>query len=150
MYKRQEQDIYLRSEKVNTILRQHPEMTLTEIKRIPEILDDPVLVLKSRNVGRKGHENSRMIIFGPLMAQDGRPVLAALDLMPTEGRLRIDDMQKVTSAYTKDTNPAGFLMRSEVLYADKKRTAALLRRVGFYMPTGLLRSGSMGLSLIHI
>lgn len=139
-----EQDIYLRSEKVNTILQQHPEMTLAEIKRIPEILDDPVLVLKSRNVGRGGSENSRMVIFGTVTAQDGRLVLVALDLMPTEGRLRVDDMQKVTSAYTKDTNPVGFLTRSEVLYADKKRTAALLRRVGFQMPTGLLRSGSMG------
>lgn len=139
-----EQDIYLRSEKVNAILEQHPEMTLEEIKRIPEILDDPVLVLKSRNVGRGGYENSRMVIFGTVTAQDGRPVLVALDLMPTEGRLRVDDMQKVTSAYTKDTNPVGFLTRSEVLYADKKRTAALLRRVGFQMPTGLLRSGSMG------
>ena len=139
-----EQDIYLRSEKVNTILQQHPEMTLAEIKRIPEILDDPVLVLKSRNVGRGGSENSRMVLFGTVTAQDGRLVLVALDLMPTEGRLRVDDMQKVTSAYTKDTNPVGFLTRSEVLYADKKRTAALLRRVGFQMPTGLLRSGSMG------
>ena len=115
-----EQDIYLRSEKVNAILRDHPEMTLAEIKRIPEILDDPVLVLKSRNVGRGGSENSRMVIFGTVTAQDGRPILVALDLMPTEGRLRVDDMQKVTSAYTKDTNPVGFLTRSEVLYADKK------------------------------
>lgn len=139
-----EQDIYLRSEKVNTILREHPEMTMEEIRKIPEILDDPVLVLKSRNVGRSGYENSRMVIFGTVKARDGRPVLVALDLMPTEGRLRIENMQKVTSAYTKDTDPVGFLMRSEVLYADKKRTAALLRRVGFQMPTGLLRSGSMG------
>ena len=46
-----EQDIYLRSEKVNTILQQHPEMTLAEIKRIPEILNDPVLVLKSLGAG---------------------------------------------------------------------------------------------------
>lgn len=139
-----EQDIYLRSEKVNTILREHPEMTMEEIRKIPEILDDPVLVLKSRNVGRSGYENSRMVIFGTVKARDGRPVLVALDLMPTEGRLRIENMQKVTSAYTKDTDPVGFLMRSKVLYADKKRTAALLRRVGFQMPTGLLRSGSVG------
>lgn len=59
-----EQDIYLRSEKVNTILQQHPEMTLAEIKRIPEILDDPVLVLKSRNVGRGGQQNTRLVLFG--------------------------------------------------------------------------------------
>ena len=139
-----EQDIYLRSEKVNTILQQHPEMTLAEIKRIPEILDDPVLVLKSRNVGRGGMQNNRLVIFGAVRAQNGQPVLTVLDLQPFEGRLLVEDMQKVTSAYTKDTNPVGFLTRSEVLFADEKRTAALLRRVGFQMPTGLLRSGSMG------
>ena len=139
-----EQDIYLRSEKVNTILEQHRSMTLAEIKRIPEILDDPVLVLKSRNVGRGGMQNNRLVLFGTVRAQNGQPVLTVLDLQPFEGRLLVEDMQKVTSAYTKDTNPVGFLMRSEVLYADEKRTAALLRRVGFYMPTGLLRSGSMG------
>ena len=51
-----EQDIYLRSEKVNAILRDHPEMTLTEIKRVPEILDDPVLVLKSLGAGGKNRK----------------------------------------------------------------------------------------------
>lgn len=139
-----EQDIYIRSEKINTIMEEHPEMTLEEIKRIPEILDDPVLVLKSRNVGREGMQNNRLVVFGAVKAQNGQPVLTVLDLQPFEGRLLIEDMQKVKSAYTKNNDPVGFLMQSEVLFADEKRTAALLRRVGFQMPTGLLRSGSMG------
>lgn len=139
-----EQSVYLRSEKINAILETHPEMTMEEIKRIPEILDDPVLVLKSRNVGRRGKENSRMVIFGSVTAQDGRPVLTALDLMPTENRLRIENMQKVTSAYTKDNNPEMFFENSDVMYADEKRTTAILRRAGFQAPAGLLRSGSMG------
>lgn len=139
-----EQDIYLRSEKVNTILQQHPEMTLAEIKRIPEILDDPVLVLKSRNVGRGGQQNTRLVLFGTVRAENGQPVLAVLDLRPVENGLAIDDMQKVTSSYTKDGNPVWYVQNSDILHADKNRTIPLLRTIGFQMPIELQRSGSMG------
>ena len=53
-------------------------------------------------------------------------------------------MQKVTSAYTKDTNPTNFIERSKVLYADKNKTAKLLRTIGFYMPIELQQSGYIG------
>ena len=139
-----EQDIYLRSEKVNTILQQHPEMTMAEIKRIPEILDDPVLVLKSRNVGRGGQQNTRLVLFGTVRAENGQPVLAVLDLRPVENGLAIDDMQKVTSTYTKDSNPVWYVQNSDILHADKNRTIPLLRTIGFQMPIELQRSGSMG------
>ena len=139
-----EQDIYLRSEKVNSILEQHPEMTLAEIKRIPEILDDPVLVLKSRNVGRGGQQNTRLVLFGTVRAENGQPVLAVLDLRPVENGLAIDDMQKVTSSYTKDSNPVWYVQNSDILHADKNRTIPLLRTIGFQTPIELQRSGSMG------
>ena len=139
-----DQDIYIRSEKIDTILQEHQEMTLEEIKRIPEILDDPVLVLKSRNRVRSQYGNSRLVLFGTVKATDGRPVLCTLDLRPVENGLLVDDMQKVNSAYTKDVKPEEFLKRSDVLYADKKRTGSLLRDVGFKRPASLLRSGSMG------
>lgn len=144
-----EQDIYLCSEKVNTILQQHPEMTMTEIKRIPEILDDPVLVLKSRNAGRGGQQNTRLVLFGTVRAENGRPVLTVLDLRPVENGLAIDDMQKVTSSYTKDSNPVWYVQNSDILYADKNRTTPLLRTIGFQMPIELRRSGSMGSISYH-
>lgn len=140
-----EQDIYLHSEKVNTILRQHPEMTLEEIKRIPEILEDPVLVLKSRNSEvRSQYGNSRLAIFGTVKATDGRPVMCILDLRPVENGFLIEDMQKVSSAYTKDVNPERFIRQSDVLYADKKRTTSLLRDTGFMRRVSLLRYGYVG------
>lgn len=138
-----EQDIYMNSSKANEIMKKHPEMTLNEIKRIPEVLDDPILVLASRNVGRE-RANTRLVMFGSVTAQNGRPVMAVLDLRPYEGRMLVNDMQRVTSAYTKDNDPVGFITNSEALYADEKRAAALLRRVGFQTPTGLLRNGYMG------
>lgn len=140
-----ESDVFISGEKINTILSDHPEMTLDEIKRIPEILDDPVLILKSRNVGRNNRRNTRMVVFGSVKAEaNGLPVMVVLDLMPTENGLAIDDYQKVDSAYTKDGTPVRFVSQSDVMYADKKRTIPVLRSIGFRMPMALLRDGSIG------
>ena len=130
--------------KIVEILDNHPEMTLDTIKRIPELLDDPVLVLKSLNKGRSNKANTRLVMFGTVKAANGSPVLTVLDLRPVEGGLVIDDMQKVNSAYTKRTG-ANFVVSSEVLHADKKRTIPLLRSLGLqYRPSDLLQSGSIG------
>lgn len=138
-----ESDIYMLGDKITEILSKHPEMTLEEIKHIPEILDDPVLVLKSKGTG-KNQQNSRMVLFGTVKAQNGKPVMAVLDLRPVENHLVIDDMQKVNSAYTKK-NQLNLIRTSEVLHADEKRTIPLLRSTGLTIASrGLLRSGSMG------
>ena len=139
-----ESDIYMNGEKISTILQEHPEMTIREIQRIPEILDDPVLILKSRKRANSQYGNSRLVMFGTVKAQDGRNVMCVLDLRPTENGLLLDDMQKVSSAYTKDNKPMDFVKGSFVLHADKKRTIPLLRGMGFQMPMSLLRSGSIG------
>ena len=139
-----ESDIYMNSDKINRILDKHKEITVAEIKKIPEILEDPVLILKSQNKDRGGKQNTRLIIFGSVKGQDGRPVLSVLDLRPVENNLAINDMQKVSSVYTKDNNPVAFIENSDVVYADKKRTANLLHSIGFQMPTELRQSGYIG------
>ena len=138
-------DIYMNSDKINRILHDHPEMTLEEIKRIPEVLDDPVMVLTSQNKGRS-RQNTRLVMFGSVKAQDGRPVLCVLDLRPVEDHIVLNDMQKVTSAYTKDNDPAGFVRRSDVLYISesKEKTTELFRTLGFQMPSELQSSGLVG------
>ena len=140
-----ESDIYMKADKINTILKEHPEMTLEEIKRIPEILDEPVMILTSQNKGRT-KQNTRLVMFGDVKAQDGRPVLCVLDLRPVENHIVIRDMQKVTSAYTKDVNPVEFVRKSDVLYVDenKERTTELFRTLGFKIPSELQLSGSIG------
>lgn len=139
-----ESDIYMNGDKIRKILHDHPEMTLREIRRIPEILEDPVLILKSRNAGRGARGNSRVVLFGTLKAQDGRPILCVLDLRPKERGFLLNDMQKVTSAYTKDNNPRAFLQNSDVMFLDKKRTTRLLSEIGFQMPISCNRSGYIG------
>lgn len=136
-----ESDIYMNGDKIKTILKEHPEITLREVERIPEILEDPVLILKNKT-GRG--DNSRLVLFGSVKAQNGQPMMAVLDLRATEDGFLLDDMQKVNSAYTKK-NPASFIQSSEVLYADQKRTIPLLRRTGLTIASQpLLRNGSIG------
>lgn len=138
-----ESDIYMNGDKISTILQQHPEMSIREIQRIPEVLEDPVLILKSNGSGKKGN-NSRMVLYGSIQAKNGKPMLAVLDLRPRETGFLLDDMQKVNSAYTKD-NPAGFIAKSEILYVDKKRTVPLLRQFGLTIASRqLLQNGSIG------
>lgn len=139
-----ESDIYMLSEKIETILQEHPEMTLDAIKRIPQIMNDPIMILKSKGRGKNG-ERSRVLIFGNAKAKNGKPVMTVLDLQPVEGDLVINDMQKVTSAYTKTTNPQKFIMDSEALYLDKKRTDKVLGEVGLHKrPTPHLPVGYIG------
>lgn len=139
-----ESDIYINSEKVLNILEKHKEITIDEIKKIPDIIENPVLILKSKNKDRGGKQNTRLIIYGSVKGKDGRPVLSVLDLRPVENNLAINDMQKVSSVYTKDNNPVAFIENSDVVYADKKRTANLLKSIGFQMPIELRQSGYTG------
>gem|GEM_PF-1466515 len=138
-----ESDIYMNGDKISKILKDHTEMTVNEIQRIPEILEDPVLIMKSKGTNLRGN-NSRLVVFGSVKAQNGQPVMTVLDLVPRENGFLLDDMQKVNSAYTKN-NPAGFIMGSDVLHADKKRTIPLLRSIGLTIASRpLLRHGSIG------
>ena len=138
-----ENDIYMMGDKIKTILEEHPEMTLEEIKKIPQLLEDPVMILASKGVGKQG-SNTRLVIYGSVKAQNKQPVMSVLDLRPVEDGLTIDDMQKVNSAYAKK-NPVNFVTTSQVLHADEKRTIPLLKSMGLQLrPNELLRSGSMG------
>lgn len=139
-----ESDIYMNGDKIRMILNDHPEITLNEIKQIPQILNDPALILKSRNIGRGKMQNTRMVLFGSVKGQNGLPVLTVFDLRPSENHFILNDMQKVTSAYTKTNDGPSFVESSFVLYADKKRATSLLRSIGFQMPIELLQSGFIG------
>ena len=141
-----ESDIYMNGDKIKNILNDHKEITIDEIKKIPRILDNPVLVLKSKT------GNSRLVMFGSVKAKNGKPMLVVLDLRPHENGFLLDDMQKVNSAYTKtetldktaEENGMDFVQSSEVLYLDKKRTTHLLSAIGFYMPITCNQSGYIG------
>ena len=138
-----ESDIYMEGDKIKKIMQDHPEMTLAEIKKVPQILENPALILKSEGRGKSG-ANSRLVCFGLTKAQNGQPVMTVMDLRPRENDFVVDDMQKVNSAYTKN-NQMAFIQKSDVVYADKKRAIPLLRTTGLTISSQrLLQNGYIG------
>ena len=138
-----EADIFMRGDKISKILKDHPEITLKQIKKIPQVLENPLLILKSK---KKVSNNSRILLFGTLKGENRKPVMSVLDLHPKEKGFVLDDMQKVNSAYTKTTNPVKFVSESEVIYAsdNTKEATKLLHTIGFRMPIALQSSGFNG------
>ena len=63
--------------KILKIQKKHPAMTDDVIKQVPHILEDPILVMKSKTV------EGRLTIFGEVYDKSGAPVLAVLELNPT-------------------------------------------------------------------
>lgn len=138
-----ENDIYINGNKIKEIFKDHPEITIDEIKKIPQILENPILVLASKNKNNAS-QNSRMVMFGSVKAKNGLPVLTVMDLRPSENHIVIDDMQKVNSTYTKTSNSVDFIKSSQVLYVEKSKATLLLRSIGFQMPIELNKSGFVG------
>ena len=139
------------SGKINRILREHPNMTMYMVRQIPAMLEDPALVLESqgRSMRRTTEQNSRIVVVGTVTDANGAPVLCVLDLQPQstqDRRLGLQDFNKVSSAYPKDSNANSFLRSSNVLYAspEKNKTQAALNSFGFQLATSELNHlGSM-------
>lgn len=128
------------SGKVAKILDKHHAMTRDVIKQVPDILENPVVVLESKQ------SSSRIAVFGEVTDSSGNPVTAILELQPTGMGGEIMDMNVVASAYGKDGNPARFIQSSGVLYLDpnKTRTEQWLHSIGLQLPSGLTTLGPIG------
>lgn len=116
--------------KIIKIQAKHPEMTDNVIKQVPNILENPIIVMHSKSA------QTRLTMFGEVYV-DSKPILAVLELEPT-GRngLKLDEI-KIASAYGKD-NAQNFINNSDVLYVenDKKRVSNWEMRTGLQLPVG--------------
>lgn len=137
-------NIYLNGWKISKIMRTHKEMSLQTIETLPQVLENPAIVLASRAVDTE-NANTRLVMFGDVRAENGKAVQVVLDLLPTEGGYRFEGMQKVNSAYTKDGGRLS-LEDSDVLYTDAKRAAQVLRSLGYQSgsPDGSHKDGYIG------
>ena len=110
--------IWWDASKIKKIKVDHPAMTDTVIKQVPNILENPILVMESKT------KEGRLTLFGEVYDQKNEPVLAVLLLNPTDRGGNSINILKVASAYGKDTNAQGLIDNSKILYVEpnKKRT----------------------------
>lgn len=132
-------NIYWDTSKIKTVQEQHPAMTDDVIKQVPNILEYPILVMESATV------NGRLTLFGEVYDAANVPVLAILELNPTDKNGHSLDMIKIASAYGKNTNPQGLINKSKILYVDpnKNRTTSWLTANGLQLPRPSTNGGSI-------
>lgn len=91
-----ERNIYWYATKIESIMYDHPEMTKEVIKQVPQILENPVIVMESKTV------EGRLTMLGEVYGEDDRPVLAVLELNPTSrDHKTFIDRLVVVNAFTK-------------------------------------------------
>ena len=154
-----DQTILWNAGKIKKILTKHSEanykagkdksiMTPAIIKQVPQVLENPVVVLHSNEqTGADQGKNygSRIYMFGEVTDALGQPVSVSLELLPTrKNGLEMDNIV-LTSAYGK-SNIQGALNTDQILYIDpnKKRTAAWLGSTGLQLPVPPTMYGSRG------
>jgi len=150
-----DQEIILRSGTVTQKLKKHPEMTRDIFKKIPYLLENPVIVQFSDAIDPKTGKpkfDSRITVLGELyatMETDGvkeeKPVLVSMELLPTNrSGNAILDFSVITSAYAKEALQT-YLSENSILYIDpdKKRTKSWLSLNRLQLPLGENKLGSV-------
>lgn len=132
------------SGKITEIMRKHPNMTKDIIKQVPQILENPVIILKS-----KGSE-SRLVIFGTVNDAKGKPITAILELESKDKQGHVLNLNVIASAYAKD-NAKNLVESSDLVYLDpnKKRTKDWMQSVGLQLPSDAIAFGSVGKITYH-
>lgn len=139
------QKVVMHSADITHALR-HEGMTDEIMKQIPQMMENPIIVMKSSNLGNKNqHEPSRVVMYGNVTDKNGAPVIAVLELRERMKGGEILDMQLVKNAYGKDNRLDVQVQKSEILYLDpnKKRTNSWLQGLGLRLPSDTTNYGSM-------
>ena len=143
--------IFWDTSKINKIQRDHPEMGDSVLQQVPQIIENPIIVMESVT------QPNRLTMLSEVTADNGIPVMAVLELLPiSRGGYELNEM-KLVNAYTKDkgaknSGTQSLINGSNILYidADKKRTDSWLSHNQLQLPLGISSYGSIGrVSLFH-
>lgn len=123
-------------------------MTKDVIKRIPRVLENPLVILHSSETqtNEKGKDyRSRIYMFGDVKDAAGKTVNVVLELLPTNQKGLAMDNVVVASAYGKNAVQE-MLSRDQILYVEpnKKRTASWLNNNRLQLPFYINHYGSQG------
>lgn len=130
-------EIYWDKAKIIKIQKDHPDMTDSVIKQVPQLLENPMIVMQSQTVV------NRIVALGEVYA-DGKPVLCALELRPKNNKNEIGNFVKIASAYSKNSLQ-NLVNTSDILYVNpnKNKTDSWLKAIRLQLPSGLTNYGSI-------
>ena len=126
--------------KIRTLLNKHSGMSIDVVKKVPELLEHPIIIIDS-----KQNENSK-IVMGDLYDDNGKIVTAVLLLTPTSKKGNVLDLIKISSAEGRGHISSLFTKEDgsnvTVRYVDKKRIQSWLNVNRLQLPLHNLNSDS--------
>ncbi len=145
-----EQSVTWDTSNINRSLKEHSYLNDSIMKQIPSLIENPIIVMQSKK------SDSRITMFGEVYDNDGLPIMAVLELAPTNRKgTAVLDVIKITSTHSrKSGNPnkpaditqtQSMIDTSDVLYVepDKKRTDNWLVANRLQLPLHITNYGSI-------
>ncbi len=142
------QNIIWDTSKINASLKKHAYLNDDILKQVPYLLENPIIVMQSKNF------ESRLTMFGEVYDGDGLPIMAVLELTPTniKGNLTLDEI-KIASTHSRknSNNPSSMtqtqnlINTSDILYIEpnKERTDNWLVANRLQLPLHITNYGSI-------
>ncbi len=138
--------LLMRNSKVKEILDKHPEMSKELLEKIPEAINDPVLILKS-----KTHPTESVVVITDIMTSKGEMIVPVW--INQEGNYIDIDLEESITSTNFVASAYGRNIKSLLEYANKnegflyqspqnKRVSELLARNGLQLSTPLKLSNS--------
>lgn len=127
--------IMIDAKKLIKIRNKHPEMTDEMIKKIPEVIENPMVILDSLT------KPGRPVLLGDVVDSEKRPLLIALELEAIGEKGTFDEI-KIASAYARN-NAQYLLDNSKYYYINDniKKTKNWLKRTRLQLPVGINQFG---------
>ena len=141
------QKIYFDASEILKIKNKHPEITDRVIKQIPSVLQNPIVIMKSKDPKNKPRKFNGYTIFGELYVGNN-PVLVVLgaDMYGRNG-MKLDGV-KVVSTY-RISNGQSFMVSSDVVFVtkNKERISMWEGRTGLRLPVGDSSTNPLGTTI---
>ena len=110
--------------KIKTLLSKHNGMTIGIVRKIPELLEKPIIIIDSK------HNDNAKIVMGDLYDEHGKVVTVVLLLTPTSRKGNVLDVVKISSAEGRSHIKSLFIKENgtavSIRYVDKKRIQSWL------------------------
>ena len=128
---------------INHAMKGHPEMTDALMKQVPDALENPVIVLKSRvapNTNNPGDRPQTVVVYGDLTDSNGYPILMAVNMKFSRSSLGPDSASVLMALAKTYLARGGFefqinVVDQETLQKARKNPEAygdLVVRIGGY------------------
>lgn len=129
--------IRIHSSKIKAILNKHEGMNKDVIKQIPNVLENPIVVMWSKST------EHRIVMLGNVYDNKGKPVTIVLELLPTSRKGNVLNAIFIATAQGRRSTQ-GLINGSTILYVnpEKKETNNWLSVNRLQLP---LRSSQFGL-----